>query len=188
VYKRCSLVFPSSFPRGCRPTGKLAIFLATSTSGLGWGRGADPLSDPATLAGGGTPQDMYRQRPPANTPKPLSAFSLPPRFDLVLLGMGPDGHTASIFPGQAAVASAERLVAVVTNAPKPPPTRLTLTYKVINQAANIMFLVSGGDKAAAVAQLLTGERDRNQWPAQGVQPEHGRLLWLLDQAAAQGIS
>jgi 6-phosphogluconolactonase len=112
----------------------------------------------------------------------------PPRFDLVLLGMGPDGHTASIFPGQAAVASAERLVAVVTNAPKPPPTRLTLTYKVINQAANIMFLVSGGDKAAAVAQLLTGERDRNQWPAQGVQPEHGRLLWLLDQAAAQGIS
>lgn len=112
----------------------------------------------------------------------------PPRFDLILLGMGPDGHTASIFPGQAAVASAERLVAVVTNSPKPPPTRLTLTYKVINQAAIIMFLVTGGEKATAVAQLLAGKRDRNQWPAQGVQPEHGRLLWLLDQAAAQGIS
>jgi 6-phosphogluconolactonase len=109
----------------------------------------------------------------------------PPRFDLILLGMGPDTHIASIFPGHpAAVAPDEQLVVAVTNSPKPPPTRLTLTYKVINQAANIIFLVTGDDKAAAVAQVLTGEQDPGQWPAQGVQPENGRLLWLLDAAAA----
>jgi 6-phosphogluconolactonase len=109
----------------------------------------------------------------------------PPRFDLILLGMGPDSHIASIFPGHpTATAPDEQLVVAVTNSPKPPPTRLTLTYKVINQAANVIFLVAGSDKAAAVAQVLSGEQDPGQWPAQGVQPENGRLLWLLDQAAA----
>lgn len=106
----------------------------------------------------------------------------PPRFDLILLGLGPDGHTASLFPGQPALTDA-RLVTAVHNAPKPPPTRLTLTFSLINQAANIIFLVTGAEKAAAVAQVLRGERDLEQWPAQGVQPANGRLLWLLDQAA-----
>jgi 6-phosphogluconolactonase len=109
----------------------------------------------------------------------------PPRFDLILLGMGPDTHIASIFPGHpAATAPDEQLVIAVSNSPKPPPTRLTLTFHVINQAANIIFLVAGSDKAGAVAQVLSGEQDPGQWPAQGVQPQNGRLLWLLDQAAA----
>jgi 6-phosphogluconolactonase len=110
----------------------------------------------------------------------------PPRFDLILLGLGPDGHTASLFPGQPALTDA-RLVTAVHNAPKPPPTRLTLTLATINQAANVIFLVTGAEKAAAVAQVLRGERDLDQWPAQGVQSVNGRLLWLLDQAAAQNM-
>lgn len=118
----------------------------------------------------------------------LTQFFAPglPRFDLILLGLGPDGHTASLFPGQPALTDA-RLVTAVHNAPKPPPTRLTLTFSLINQAANIIFLVTGVEKAAAVAQVLRGERDLDQWPAQGVEPANGRLLWLLDQAAAQNM-
>jgi 6-phosphogluconolactonase len=108
----------------------------------------------------------------------------PIRFDLILLGMGDDGHTASIFPGHTVVMTRARPVTVVTDSPKPPPTRLTLTYTVINQAANVFFLVTGSDKAAAVAQVLAGEQAITQWPARGVQPENGRLLWLLDAAAA----
>ena len=112
----------------------------------------------------------------------------PIRFDLILLGLGNDGHTASIFPGQTAVITSPEPVAPVTDAPKPPPIRLTLTFGVINQAANVIFLVTGEEKAAAVAQVLSGERDLSQWPAQGVQLENGRLLWLLDQAAAWHVA
>jgi 6-phosphogluconolactonase len=108
----------------------------------------------------------------------------PIHLDLILLGMGNDGHTAAIFPGQTAVMANPEPVAIVTNAPKPPPIRLTLTYAVINQAANVLFLVTGESKAAAVAQVLGGQPDITRWPAQGVKPENGRLLWLLDQAAA----
>jgi 6-phosphogluconolactonase len=108
----------------------------------------------------------------------------PIRFDLILLGMGDDGHVASIFPGHTDVMTNPEPVAAVTDSPKPPSTRLTLTYAVINQAANVLFLVAGESKAAAVAQVLGGRSDINQWPAQGVQPKNGRLLWLLDQAAA----
>jgi 6-phosphogluconolactonase len=112
----------------------------------------------------------------------------PIRFDLLLLGMGDDGHTASIFPGQTAVIASPEPVVPVTGAPKPPPTRLTLTFSVINQAANVILLVTGEAKAAAVAQVLSGERDRHQWPVQAVQPANGRLLWLLDQAAARMVA
>ncbi|MCL4867970.1 MAG: 6-phosphogluconolactonase [Anaerolineae bacterium] len=113
----------------------------------------------------------------------------PPRFDLILLGMGPDGHTASLFPGHPALTPPdEQLVAVVNHAPKPPPTRLTLTYHVINQAAKVIFLVTGSSKAQAVARVWGDDWDPIQCPAQGVNPRHGHLLWLLDQdAAAQSL-
>ena len=114
----------------------------------------------------------------------------PVRFDLILLGMGDDGHTASLFPGKPSLRET-KLVVSVQNAPKPPPTRLTLTYTAINQAANVLFLVTGKDKATAVAQVLgsgPSESKMINWPARGVVLENGRLLWLLDQAAAKKVA
>ncbi|MBE2201591.1 MAG: 6-phosphogluconolactonase [Anaerolinea sp.] len=121
----------------------------------------------------------------------ISNFFAPfaPRFDLVFLGMGADGHTASLFPGQTAVTTShEQLVTAVFHAPKPPPIRLTLTYQAINQAANIIFLVSGSSKADMIARIFAPERDPVRYPAQGVRPGNGRLLWLLDNEAAQKLA
>src|SRR3954447_17690669 len=95
-----------------------------------------------------------------------------PRFDLILLGIGPDGHTASLFPGQPEVVRpSAALVVAVHNAPKPPPIRVTFTYRLINAAANVVFLVAGADKAAALREILHGSADMALLPAQGVRPE-----------------
>lgn len=104
-----------------------------------------------------------------------------PEFDVVLLGVGADGHTASLFPEQPAVYD-ERPVVAVRGAPKPPPTRLTLGFPALNAAREVWFVVSGADKAGAVALALSGAGP-TQVPAAGV---HGRrrTLWLLDRAAA----
>ena len=111
-----------------------------------------------------------------------------PRFDLILLGMGPDGHTASLFPGHPEPsAPADRLVIAVHDAPKPPPTRISLTYKTLNTAANILFLVAGADKSAALSEALRGPRHVARLPTQGVRPEQGSLTWLVDQAAASDL-
>ena len=113
----------------------------------------------------------------------------PARFDLILLGMGPDGHTASLFPGQPEVVRpSEVLVAAVHNAPKPPPTRVTFTYRLINAAACVLFLVTGADKATALREVLRGSADIARLPAQGVRPEQGELVWLMDAAAAKELS
>ncbi len=112
-----------------------------------------------------------------------------PRLDLILLGMGPDGHTASLFPGHPEVVNpSEKLVAAVTNSPKPPPLRLTFTYKLINAAKNVIFLVAGADKAEMVKSVL-GEETAVGFPppAKLVQPSNGKLLWLLDKSAAQQL-
>ena len=112
----------------------------------------------------------------------------PPRFDLILLGMGPDGHTASLFPGAPEVtAPGDELVVVVHDAPKPPPTRLSFTFKLINAAANVIFLVAGADKAATLHEVLRGPHDPARLPAQGVRPERGELVWLVDEAAASQV-
>jgi len=107
-----------------------------------------------------------------------------PGLDLILLGLGPDGHTASLFPGTAAFDESSRPV-VANWVEKFQSYRITLTYPVINNAANVMFLVSGGDKASAVRQIL---QDGVDLPAKRVQPRDGRLLWLLDRAAAGELS
>lgn len=104
-----------------------------------------------------------------------------PRFDLVLLGMGIDGHTASLFPGSPAVKEIFRAVAAVHAAAAAIPQRLTLTIPVFNAAAHVVFLVAGGEKAKAVKAVL---RDGALLPAAMVRPENGRLTWLLDRAAA----
>lgn len=104
-----------------------------------------------------------------------------PTFDVLLLGVGPDGHVASIFPGSPA-AYDERSVVAVRGAPKPPPTRLTLTFSAVNSAAEVWVLAAGAEKAPIVG-LALGGAGRVQVPAAGVDGQR-RTLWLLDRAAA----
>ena len=106
-----------------------------------------------------------------------------PRFDLVLLGMGDDGHTASLFPGTAALGERQRLV-VANRVPKFNTDRITLTAPVINNAASVMFLVQGADKAPALKAVLESPFEPERLPAQLIRPDTGRLLWIVDQSAA----
>ena len=104
-----------------------------------------------------------------------------PRFDLILLGLGDDGHTASLFPGSAALNETSRL-AVANWVEKFRQYRITFTFPVINHAAEIMFLVSGAGKEEILKEVLSkGEK----YPAQCVRPENGALLWFVDQDAAR---
>ena len=109
-----------------------------------------------------------------------------PRFDLILLGLGEDGHTASLFPGAPVLAEAARWVAEVY-VPEQDLHRLTLTAPFINQAATVAFLVAGAAKAAVVREVIAGPRDPRRLPAQLIQPEPGELHWLLDKAAAGAL-
>ena len=105
-----------------------------------------------------------------------------PRFDLILLGMGPDGHTASLFPDSAALDEQSRLV-VANWVAKFNTHRITFTFPVLNRAAEVMFLASGPDKAEMLRTVLEG-KPVPPLPSQRVQPSEGKLLWLLDEAAA----
>lgn len=110
-----------------------------------------------------------------------------PRFDLILLGMGADGHTASLFPGNEVLAETTRLVAAPF-VEKFKTHRLTFTPPVINHAANVIFLVAGADKADALQAILEGEHLPEKYPSQIVKPSNGKLLFLADEAAAQNLS
>ncbi len=113
-----------------------------------------------------------------------------PHFDLILLGLGTDGHTASLFPGTLAIQEEVHWVAPVSHHLPPPPLvdRVTLTPIVINASANILFLASGADKARILAQVLHPNSRSKVLPAQLVAPTSGRVYWLVDQAAAAGLS
>ena len=111
----------------------------------------------------------------------------PPRLDLALLGMGPDGHTASLFPHSEALTETQRLV-VPSLALAEPRQRITLTYSAINAAAAVFFIVAGEDKAAMVARALDPTTPADEVPSAGVRPDHGRLIWWLDEAAASLIT
>ncbi len=106
-----------------------------------------------------------------------------PRLDLVLLGLGPDGHTASLFSHTAALGVTDRL-AVANRVEKLDATRITLTAPTINHAARVAFLVAGADKADPLAAVLDGPRHSDDLPAQLIGPVDGELLWLVDRAAA----
>lgn len=110
-----------------------------------------------------------------------------PTFDLILLGMGPEGHTASLFPHQASLNERERLVMPVS-VPKPPPARLTFTPPVLTAARHVLFLVTGQDKADAVREVIEGQYNPEEYPAQLVRPTQGDVTWLFDTAAASKLT
>ena len=106
-----------------------------------------------------------------------------PRFDLVALGMGPDGHTASLFPHTEAVHEMGRLV-TANFVPKLNMWRITLTWPVINQASTVFFLIGGADKAGVLKEVMMGPNDPERLPSQLIWPSSGILTLILDQAAA----
>jgi 6-phosphogluconolactonase len=121
--------------------------------------------------------------------KELQSFFQPgpgrfPRFDCVLLGMGTDGHTASLFPGSVALQERRRLV-TAAQPPAPGEWRVTLTLPVLNQAGRVLFLVSGAEKAPSLRRVLADDRNADALPAGRVRPHRGRLHWLVDRAAAR---
>jgi len=119
-----------------------------------------------------------------------------PRFDLILLGLGPDGHTASLFPGSEGLKEQSKLV-IANWVEKFKTHRISFTFPVLNNAAEVMFMASGQDKADMVQQVLecgtvegsiAEERNTPPYPAQQVLPADGKLLWMLDEAAAKKLA
>lgn len=115
-----------------------------------------------------------------------SAASNLPKFDLMLLGMGPDGHVASLFPGHPLLNEKERWVTFIKDSPKPPPQRITLTFPVINSSEHIALVVAGTGEVNAVHTALGNSGDAKKLPAQMVSPE-GELTWFLDKDAASKL-
>ncbi len=109
-----------------------------------------------------------------------------PRFDLILLGMGPDGHTASLFPETAALQEKSHLV-IANWVEKLKTSRITLTLPVLNAARRIAFLVSGADKAAVLHEVLEGNAPGERYPSKLVHPSDGKLIWFVDRAAASEL-
>ncbi len=109
-----------------------------------------------------------------------------PAFDLLLLGMGDDGHTASLFPHTAALEEITRLV-VANHVPQKDTWRITLTFPVINQARQVCFLIEGTGKSKVLAEVLTGPREPERLPSQLIRPSSGSLRFLLDEAAAVAL-
>lgn len=115
-----------------------------------------------------------------------SFFTETPRFDLILLGMGEDGHTASLFADSPALKESARWAVAVAHETPPPPLvpRVSLTLPVINNAQDIVFLVNGAGKASRLAEILNEPEKNNGLPAQAVRPNDGELHWLVDTTAA----
>jgi len=110
-----------------------------------------------------------------------------PRFDLILLGMGPDGHTASLFPETAALQEKSRLV-VANWVEKLNTSRISLTLPVLNAARQVAFLVGGADKAVVLHEVMEGNAPGEKYPSRLVRPSEGKLIWFVDRAAASDLS
>ena len=120
----------------------------------------------------------------------LRRFALPPlewpRFDLVYLGMGEDGHTASLFPGSP-LDESEPALPVTAHYQDRPANRVTLTPIVLNSARMVLFMVSGEKKAHTVAEVLSDRYNPELYPAQRIDPKEGKLIWLVDEEAASRL-
>lgn len=113
----------------------------------------------------------------------------PPVLDVILLGMGDDGHCASLFPGMPTLTVKDKWMVPSPSGILPPPVdRVTMTFPVLNAARSVLFLVEGAKKAPAVRDILEGGAAVNVHPSAGVQPTNGKLLWLLDHTAAERLS
>lgn len=110
-----------------------------------------------------------------------------PRFDLILLGVGEDGHTASLFPGHPLLAETNAWVAPVLDAPKPPPIRITMTLPLINNGRDVVFVAAGAGKADILSRVLNRQPRRQKLPAELVNPTDGSLQWFIDRAAAADL-
>ncbi|XP_034911578.1 6-phosphogluconolactonase 3, chloroplastic [Populus alba] len=109
-----------------------------------------------------------------------------PKFDLMLVGMGPDGHVASLFPGHPLLKENQKWVTHITDSPKPPPGRITFTFPVINSSSYIALVVCGAGKASVVQTALGKSQNSDMFPVQMVSPE-GELKWFLDKDAASKL-
>ncbi|XP_066590268.1 6-phosphogluconolactonase [Prorops nasuta] len=125
--------------------------------------------------------------------KKMSVYFPPdclPRFDLLLLGLGPDGHTCSLFPGHKLLDESSLWVCPINDSPKPPLSRITLTLPVVNNARVCMFAVTGSGKAKIVQKIME-QREKlsisDQLPAARIQPTNGTLYWILDRDAGKFI-
>jgi 6-phosphogluconolactonase len=113
----------------------------------------------------------------------------PPQLDVNILGLGDDGHTASLFPGKPTLQVTDRWVVSSPPGTLPPPIdRVTLTFPVLNAAREILMLVTGEKKAATVQDVLENHPDRNKRPSVAIVPSHGTLIWMLDSGAASKLT
>ena len=106
-----------------------------------------------------------------------------PSFDLLLLGMGPDGHTASLFPGHKLLSVTDRLIAYINDSPKPPPQRITMTYPLINNARHSVFAVCGKGKADIIRKIFSEDEDLPAGRVKALEKVH----WLLDENSASEL-
>jgi 6-phosphogluconolactonase len=156
------------------------------------GRVPIPAAQVHAIAEGLSVEDAAKQYngqlldvPQSALPRNAAGF---PVFDLILLGVGPDGHICSLFPNRPETAAKEGWILPLKDSPKPPPERITFTLPVVNAARQVVFVALGEGKAEIVQRVLEVQSLPGALPAQLVRPEDGKVTWILDADAAAGIA